>query len=125
MLKPMLKALIDSGFENPFALLEQINEVMGDLYPALIKIILFEHMVTTPQTLLRDTAVLMMLDSAHEVRRQVVSRIETLAQEGTLTPDSVRRLPVIVRWLPAEEQGAAQAMLMTAAKCRAAPWAFI
>ncbi|KAF0115513.1 MAG: hypothetical protein FD149_1563 [Rhodospirillaceae bacterium] len=122
MLKPMLKALVDSGLESPFVLLEQINEVVGDLYPALVKKVLFEHLVTASQPLLRDTAVLMMLDKTPEIRHQAVARIETLAREGTLTPDSVRRLPVIVRWLPAEEQSAAQAMLNAAAGCPAAPW---
>ncbi|KAF0136792.1 MAG: hypothetical protein FD153_1874 [Rhodospirillaceae bacterium] len=104
LLRPVLKAILESGINDPFALVDQIDEILGDLYPPLIRVLLLVQMVEESQPVLRDAAVLMLLDQAPAVREAAVTQVRAMCATGLLTLESARRLPVITRWLPPGEQ---------------------
>jgi hypothetical protein len=108
----------DAG-DDPYAVNEAFAE-MTYLLPLPVRPLLVEAMVQAPAEVLRDVAVLALLDPEPEARRGAAAALA--ANAAALTPAGLRRLATIRAWLPEDERAILDRAL-EAARREAAPWA--
>ena len=101
-LQSLLRGLMDqlaAAASTPF----QVADGLGDatrVMPTELRCFMAHEFALSEHALLRDTVPLMLLAEEQEVRRAAAAALEQIAEPGTLSPESLRRMIAIRNWVP-------------------------
>ncbi|MDA1326935.1 MAG: hypothetical protein O3C34_19615 [Proteobacteria bacterium] len=113
-LEELYASIVEQAGGNEF----EVHAALADISMALppeFRMAMLDHIMTADNPVLRDTAILYLLDAAPEVRQTVCQLIADHAAPSLISPVAFRRMIAVRNWLPENERGPLDAGIR---KCR-------
>jgi len=119
----LFESIVDEVGDNEF----EVHIALADISKALppeFRIFALHQISTSDSPVLRDTAILYLLDAAPEVRRTVCQLIAEHASPSLVSPVALRRMVALRNWLPEDERHHLDAAVKKSRqrKVECAPW---
>ena len=99
----LFETMVEEASGNEFEVHAALAEISQALPPEFRMAILYQ-LATSDNPVLRDTAILYLLDATPEVRRTVCRTITAQASPTSISPVALRRMIALRNWLPETER---------------------